>query len=506
MTFTIGVVGAGAMGRGVAQIFAGAGNRVLMCDVREGAAQEAHAFVTGMYERAAQKGRMSADEARAAACALEVAADLKALSDCDLVIEAIIEDLEAKRELFRQLEEIVRGDAILATNTSSLSVTAIAAGCARPDRVAGYHFFNPAPLMKVVEVIPGARTAAEIVDQLCALAEKAGHRPVVATDTPGFIVNHAGRGLTTEALRILHENVAGVEVIDQVLKDAAGFRMGPFELMDLTGLDVSGPVMNQVYAQYYHEPRFRPTPLIAQNLAAGLLGRKTGEGFYRYGGGGERVCSETPLLDDPARFEDASGVIWVSDARPEFGAHVRTALEAAGVEVERGARPSPHAVAVVTPLGMDASRTCVEESLDPAQVVAVDMLNGLGERRTLMATPATAPTVLGRAGAAFAAGGHRVSLINDSTGFITQRVLAMIINIACDMAQQRVASVQDIDAAVRLGLGYPRGPLEWGDQIGSKLVLEILQNIHSLSGDPRYRPSPWLRRRAELELSLLHES
>ena len=211
------------------------------------------------------------------------------LAPCDLVVEAIVEDLSAKQRLFADLEQIVRADAVLATNTSSLSVSAIAAACARPERVAGYHFFNPVPLMKLVEVIPGQHTAEPVVAALQELALRMGHRPVRATNSPGFLVNHAGRGYGTEALRILAEGVATPVEIDRILREAAGFRMGPFELFDLVGIDVAHAVMESIYRQFYDEPRFRPQPLIRRYVDAGLLGRKSGAGFYRYVDGRQEI-------------------------------------------------------------------------------------------------------------------------------------------------------------------------------------------------------------------------
>ncbi|NRG19666.1 3-hydroxyacyl-CoA dehydrogenase [Rhizobiales bacterium] len=497
MSLTIGIVGTGTMGRGIAQIFAASGNRILLHDAREGAAAEARDFVAGMLARLAEKGRMSAEEAKAATNRIEVAGKLEALAPCDLVIEAIVEKLEAKRELFSKLEKILSADAILATNTSSLSVTAIAAGCEKPERVAGYHFFNPVPLMKVVEVIPGARTKPDVADTLTKLAFEARHEAVRASDTPGFLVNHAGRGYVTEALQLLREQVAEPADIDRILRDTAGFRMGPFELLDLTGLDVSGPVMTQVYNQFYQEPRFRPSPLIDQRLSAGLLGRKTGEGFYAYQEGKKAEPEEA------SRENVDPGAVWISNARPERAALVHEALMSAGVTVETGERPSENAVVVVTPIGTDASAAAIAEDLDARRVIAVDTLFPLDRRRTLMRTPATTRKTISRAAAAFSTDGSLVTIIADSTGFVAQRVIATIVNIACDIAQAGIATPADIDKAVTLGLGYPHGPLSWGDELGADVVLEILEGIVALSGDPRYRPSPWLRRRADLRLSLL---
>ena len=243
----LGIVGTGAMGRGIAQIAAAAGCRVLMYDSRAGAAEEARTGLRETFARLVEKGRMSADDAAAASARLIVTGSLAEFALAAVVVEAIVENLDAKRALMTELEAVVGDDCILATNTSSLSVTAIAAACRRPQRVAGFHFFNPVPLMRVVEVIGGVLTDPGAVEGLKALARRMGHFPAPAEDTPGFLVNHAGRGFGTEALRIVGEGVADFPVIDRILREAAGFRMGPFELLDLTGLDVSHPVMESIY-------------------------------------------------------------------------------------------------------------------------------------------------------------------------------------------------------------------------------------------------------------------
>lgn len=491
----IGVVGAGLMGRGIAQIAATGGIEVRVYDTRAGAAAEARDFAVGMIARAAEKGRLDEKTAKAAPDNLIVAEALADLADCRVVVEAIVEQVEPKQQLFRALEEIVADDAILATNTSSLSVTAIAATCERPQRIAGFHFFNPVPLMKVVEVIDGARTDAAVCDALTDLAERMGHRPVRAKDTPGFLVNHAGRGYGTEALRIIAEGAATYADIDRVTREAAGFPMGPFELMDLTGLDVSHTVMESIYHQFYEEPRFRPQPETARRKAAGLFGRKAGEGFYAYDG-------KTMVVPDEAAVPDAlPSSVWISAAEPEAREALVGALQASGIEIREGTAPSD-GLCLVTPFGSDATHAALAEGLDPARVVAVDTLLGFDKRITIMASPATTKAQRDAAHALLAATGKPVTAIADSPGFIAQRILAHVVNVAAEIAQQRIATPEDIDAAVRLGLGYPVGPLTWGDRLGAKRVLTILETMQRITGDPRYRPSLWLRRRALLGLSL----
>lgn len=494
---TLGVAGAGAMGRGIAQIAAQSGLRVLLFDLAPGAAAAAQQTIAATLSGLAAKGKIAQDAADAAAARIEPAAALEAFAPCHVVIEAIVEKLEAKRQLFTALEAIVGEDCILASNTSSLSVTEIAAACRRPGRVAGYHFFNPVPLMKVVEVIDALLTEPWVGEALTALARRMGHTPVRAKDTPGFIVNHAGRGYVTEALRLLGENVAEFHEIDGILREAAGFRMGPFELLDLTGLDVSHPVMESIYHQYYQEPRYRPSALAAQRLAGGVLGRKSGRGFYAYSDGKQQAMPVPPApTARPAR-------VWVSGARPECASAVRDLVRKLGGTLDESQSPQDGALCVVTPLGEDATTCAAREGLDAARTVAIDVLAGLDKRRTLMTTPLTSAAMRDAAHGLFAADGAAVSVIRDSAGFVAQRVLAHIVNIGCDIAQQGIATPEDIDRAVTLGLGYPKGPLALGDALGARTVLAILEALQGFYGDPRYRPSPWLKRRALLDASLL---
>ncbi|MEO8123649.1 MAG: 3-hydroxyacyl-CoA dehydrogenase, partial [Burkholderiales bacterium] len=463
---SIAIVGTGAMGRGIAQIAAQAGITVLMHDALEGAAVKARDALAKTFDTLRQKGRMSDDAVRDAMQRLQPVERIAQLAGAALVIEAIVEDLEVKRALFRELEAIVTPQCVLATNTSSLSVTAIAAGCAQPQRVVGFHFFNPVPLMKVVEVIDGVRGAPEVGDAMIALARRMGHLPVRAKDTPGFIVNHAGRGYGTEALRLLGENVAAPHVIDAVLREQAGFRLGPFELLDLTGLDVSVPVMESIYHQYFEEPRYRPSPLAAQRRVAGLLGRKTGEGYYRYVDG---RAVPVPQAEAPGARPSS---VWVSKARPALAERARELLATLGVTPEAGARPSDSALCIVTLLGDDVSECCVSEGLDATRCIGLDMLFDNDRHRSLVLSPLTTPAARDAAHGLLASDKARVSVLRDSAGAVAQRVVATIVNIGCDIAQQGIAAPEDIDRAVTLGLGYPHGPLAWGDRLGAATVLE----------------------------------
>ena len=489
----IGVVGAGVMGRGIAQLFAQAGHAVLLFDTAEGAARKAVAAVAEVLDRSVAKGRMTE-----AACAetqerLQVAGSLAGLAECGLVIEAVIERLDVKQGLFRELESILADPAaILASNTSSLTISEIAAACTAPQRVAGLHFFNPVPLMRLAEIVPGVRTDAGVVETLRALVAGTGHQAVVAADQPGFLVNHAGRALYTEGLRLLEENVTDPAGADAVLRDAAGFRMGPFELLDLTGLDVSGKVMTSIYDQFLQEPRYRPSALVPPRVAAGLFGRKVGRGWYEYGEGATRPAA-APVP------EAASCPVWIDREAPGAG-WLGELRDAAGMPASND--PGGPGLLLIQPWGEDATRFAAARGLDAARCVAVDPLSSASRRRTAMLTVATTPAMRDAAHALLASDGTAVTVINDSPGFIVQRVLALVVNVACHIAQCRIATVDDIEAGVQLGLNYPKGPLEWGDEIGADRVLAILQNLQAATGDPRYRPSPWLSRRAALGLSL----
>jgi 3-hydroxybutyryl-CoA dehydrogenase len=497
----VGVAGAGAMGRGIAQIAAQAGSTVRLYDTQAEAVAKAVAELGAQWDRLLEKGRM--DAAAVAACKQRVqpAASLADFAGCDLVVEAVVERLDVKKALFAELERVVGPDAVLATNTSSLSVTAIAAGLQRPQRVAGYHFFNPVPLMKVVEVIAGVKTDPAVCEALAAYARQMGHTPVQAQDTPGFIVNHAGRGYNTEALRIVGEGVADFATIDRILRDQVGFKLGPFELMDLTGLDVSQPVMESIYQQYYQEARYRPSVIAAQRLAGGVIGRKSGAGFYRYQDGKAQVPPE-PAVPQVAELPP----VWVS-SRAARRAELYQLLKDLGAKVETGQSPSLQALALVAPLGFDVTTVAVVERLDPARTVGIDLLveDGATKRRVLATNPATRADMRDAAHALFARDGKAVSVIRDSGGFITQRVVASIVNIASDICQQRICTPQDLESAVTLGLGYPMGPLAMGNRWGPANILEVLFNLGTVYGDPRYRPSPWLRRRGAIGLSLLQE-
>lgn len=493
----VGVIGAGAMGRGIAQVAATGGYRVLLTDSRPGAAADARDFIAGMVKRAAEKGTLSATTADAAIQRIVLVDGVADLKPCGLVIEAVVEDPAVKQALFAELEGVVAADCIIASNTSSLSVTTLASKLEHPGRFAGFHFFNPVPLMKLVEVIDGVRTEPWVADALMAAGRRMGREPVRVKDAPGFLVNQVGRGFTIEAAHLVGEGIATFVEVDRIMRDLAGFRMGPFELMELTGLDVTHPATELIYEQFYHEPRYRPSTLMKSRLAAGILGRKTQRGFYDYADGKPVIAPE------PAAPAARPRTVWLSAAEPDGHAALRPLLDKLGAQVESGSTASPDALCLVTPLGEDATSAALAQGLDPRRTVAVDTLFPLDKRRVIMGTPVTEPAVREAAHGLLAGDGVPVTVIRDSPGFVAQRIVAMIANIGASIAQSRTAAPADVDKATKLGLNYPHGPLGFGDALGPRRVLRVLENMHRIYGDPRYRPNVWLARRARMGVSLL---
>ncbi len=488
--YAVGVVGAGAMGQGIAQVSAAGGMRTLLLDSRPGAAEAAREAIAGRFARLAEKGRMTADEAAAASALVEVATSAADLALCDAVVEAIVEDLDAKRAVFAEIEAAVSPACLIASNTSSIPIASLARGMQHRGRIAGLHFFNPVPLMRLVEVIRAAETSPEAVEALAALGKRMGRTPVVVKDSPGFLVNLGGRAFTTEALRIVHEQIATPSQIDAIMREGWGFRMGPFELMDLTGIDVNYPVSQIVHDGYMLDPRIRTSPNHRAMFEAGMLGRKTGQGWYRYEGG---AVVDVPSPDHAPDCAPAKRVAILDAENPALVGFCDTL----GIEV---VADDGTALLLAAPTGPDATMTALDAGADAARLVCVDLASDTTARVTLMTAPGADPACLDAVAAAVIASGRKVTAIKDSPGFVGPRIAAMIANLGCYMAEIGLASPEDIDLAMKLGLNYPAGPLELAERIGARETLDILSSLQDVTGDDRYRPTPWLRRRALLGL------
>ena len=482
-TKTLGVVGAGPMGAGIAQIGLTAGLKVVLFDLSADALAKAGKDIIARIARMVEKGQLAEGYTAEAEARLTLATDLNQFAPCETVVEAIIERLEPKQKLFAQLEEIVSADAILATNTSSLSVAAIAANCKNKARVCGLHFFNPVPLMKLVEVIVAPATSQQVADDATALSKLIGKVPVTVKDGPGFLVNLQGRAYTQEGLAVVQERVADPATVDRIMRDGAGFRMGPFELMDLTGIDVNFPATTYIYQGYQHDPRLKTTTLHEIMFHAGLFGRKTGEGFFKYGDEAKEAAP-APEVGEGGPFAAKIG-----DGSDDFAALTELGLV-------DGDGPT-----LIAPLGEDCSTVCARLGLDPTNTVAIDFTSVGKKHLTLMTAPggsAAAQPV-----AAWLRGhGFIVEVIKDSAGFVLQRILGMIANLGSELAQIGVGSPADIDLGMKLAQNYPAGPLEWADKIGVAKTYRIMQGLQEATGSDRYRPSLWLRRRALLGLSI----
>jgi 3-hydroxybutyryl-CoA dehydrogenase len=475
----VAVVGAGTMGAGIAQVAAVAGHPVIVYDAVEGAAARAVAAVRDRVARLVQKGRLEGP----VDLRLEVAGELGELARAACVIEAVAEDLAVKQALFADLEKVVAPDCVLATNTSSLSPTAIAAGLSHPGRLVGLHFFNPAPVMRLVEVVSGLATDPAVAAAVTRLAQDWGKQVVQASATPGFIVNRVARPFYAEALRLAEERVASPATIDAVLTRAGGFRMGPFALMDLVGQDVNEAVTRSVWTAFGYDPRFAPSLLQRAMVEAGWLGRKTGRGWFRYGDDAE------PSEPDAAPARSAPS--WVT----EHGeSPLRILLGRSGVEIRAGQRRDgtvelPGGVLLVrcdgrpaTALGRPA--VVVDRALDDASATAIAIAASDG-------APADA---VAEATGLLQAAGLAVYVVDDAPGLVVTRTVAMLVNGAVDARHKGVASAADIDTAMRLGTNYPLGPLAWGDRWGPATIVGILDAMQAWYGEDRYRPSALLRR------------
>jgi 3-hydroxybutyryl-CoA dehydrogenase len=492
---TVAVIGAGAMGSGIAQIAAQAGHPVQLFDTRMGAADDARRKIAATLESLAAKGRMAQDAARAAAARID---PVHALADCvaaKLTVEAIVEDLETKRGLFRELEVIVADDAILASNTSSISITALAAGLAHPERVVGMHFFNPARLLPLVEVVSGLATSRDVAETIYATAAAWGKSPVHVASTPGFIVNRCARPFYGEALRLLAERAADPATIDAVMRECGGFRMGPFELMDLIGHDVNLAVTRSVWAAYYYDPRYTPSVLQSELVAAGHLGRKSGRGFFDYAPNADAPSVATePPQPRPARI----GVYRdLGPARPlvDRWSKAGILIECTGADSRAppGALTVDDATLLLTDGRPATSRAAASET---PNLVLFDLAFDYATctRVALARADGCTDTAWSSAVGAMQAAGIAVSRLDDVAGLAVMRTVAMLVNEAADAVTQGIASASDVDLALKKGANYPSGPLAWGDRVGAATVRDVLAHLAVHYGEDRYRIAPMIAR------------
>jgi 3-hydroxybutyryl-CoA dehydrogenase len=490
------VVGAGIMGAGIAQVAAQAGHAVRLYDTREGAAAQAKARLGATLDGLVAKGRLAAGQAQAALARIAPVATLDEAAEVLLVVEAIVENLEAKRGLFRQLEGIVGPDCVLATNTSSISVTAIAGGLKNPARLVGMHFFNPVPLMKLVEVVSGLQTDTAVAQAIFELSGAWGKTPVHAKSTPGFIVNRIARPYYAETWALLLEQAATPAVIDAGLK-AAGFRMGPCELMDLIGHDTNFAVTNSVYEANFYDKRYLPSLLQREMVDGGLLGRKSGRGFYAYPEGAGALPVAVHEAPATAREVTVHGGGAVADFL-EQAATVALASQGWGPARQRDSG--------WTGIDIDGARLVLSDGRTAHQLAAAWGRSDIAVFDRPMTLPAAPGTALAYAvadeafrapaGAWLAALGFAPLAVADTPGLIAARTVAMLINEAADAVLQGVCSEAGADAAMKLGVNHPAGPFEFLARWSVAEVVTLLDALDAHYRGERYRVSPWLRQRA----------
>ena len=490
ITESVAVVGAGAMGSGIVQVAATAGHPVIIFDVSEGAAERARMRILANLDKLVEKRRLDLEQREAIASRIAVADTLEGLAPARLIIEAIIEKLEPKQALFKGLEDLVSSEAIFATNTSSISITAIASALRSPERLAGMHFFNPAPIMKLVEIVTGVATRQDILQTLTDTASAWGKVAVQARSTPGFIVNRVARPFYGEALRPLEEGVTDTASIDALIREAGAFRMGPFELMDLIGNDVNFAVTSSIFQSYFGDPRYRPSLIQQELVAAGWLGRKSGRGFYGYDQSSGVPEPSTLTGQAPPRQVSIEGSL--GPAEP-----LAALFTKAGLSVSR--KPGDGLIRIEgATLALSDGRTATARACDGnlKDLVLFDAaLDFQAAPRIAIAVADQADrSALPAAAGLFQAAGKHVTEIDDTPSMVVLRTLSMLANEAVEAVLQGVASPGDVDRAMTLGVNYPCGPIAWADSFGSSRVMAVLDALQAECGDDRYRPSSLLKR------------
>ncbi len=511
----IGVLGAGTMGAGIAQLACRSGAATLLYDPIPEALQRGVERVRDGLRREAARGRLEEDQAREAAERLTPVEDLAALSPCELVIEAVPESLKLKHDLLRSLSGVVAEGCVLASNTSSLLVTAIATAATNPERVVGMHFFNPAPVMPLLEVVAGVESAEAALAVAEATGEAMGKTVIRASDGPGFLVNRCNRPFGLEALRLAQERIADIETIDRICRMEGGFRMGPFELMDLVGVDIGFQISQSFFEQSFGEPRWRPSTITARYVAAGLYGRKSGRGYYDYSGEGGRYRPDDPE-PQPTPPGSEEGVM-VVNGEGVLAEELRASATDAGYEVRSPSAPSGGVLPALVidcdcvPAGGGAPLAAAGQggarlvlcsrgslgALDPGgSAIGFHALPPFRESRLVELTrsESSSPLAASRAERLFAALGKEVAWVGDAPGMVLGRIVCQVINEASFALGEGVGAARDIDLGMVLGLSHPRGPFAWADAIGLDHVIDVLDGLWEEYREERYRTAPALRR------------
>ena len=491
---TVAVIGAGSMGAGIAQLAAQSGHAVRLHDAQAGAAAAALGRIAADLDGAVKRGKLQPDERTAVLARITAADTLDALDGCGLVVEAIVERLDVKQGLFRALEKVLAPDAVLATNTSSISITAVAQGLQHPQRLIGWHFFNPATRMKLVEVIPGVETDPALVPALHALSKAWGKTSVDAPNTPGFIVNRVARPYYAEGLRLLAEGLAPAATIDKLMVEAGGFALGPFELMDLIGLDVNLSVTESVFQATAYDPRYAPHVIQQELVRSGRFGRKTGRGFYDHGKGAAPRSVPTVPASDPA----AAPHTLHCASQPGLLLPLLERLKAAGVHVAtREGLPDETFALGDAHIALTDGRSAAERGAanDGAPLLLLDLARDYATTTHLgAAANLKGAAHLGALASVLAAANIALTGLADVAGLALMRTVCCLANEAADVMTWTGTTARDIDTAMLLGTAYPIGPLAWADALGAARVATVLANLQAHYGEVRYRRAPALSR------------
>ncbi|WP_181149656.1 3-hydroxyacyl-CoA dehydrogenase [Ensifer aridi] len=494
----VAVLGGGTMGRGIAEVALSAGHPVLLYNHRESTLETAAAAIRSSLARRVEKGRLSEEASQAQLGRLRLSTDLNDLTDASIIIESVTEDIDIKLQLLSKVERVVSKDTIIATNTSSLSVNRLSSRLDHPQRFIGLHFFNPAPLMKLVEIIPGNLTSAQVIAVAEALIAAWDKRSVTCKSTPGFLVNRIARPFYVEAFRLLDEGFEPPQTIDKALREAGGFRMGPLELTDLIGQDVNFQVTHQIWESMGYDPKYTPSLYQRSLVEARLLGRKSGTGVYAYGDTAVGLRSEQKVpsraeLDSPSFSKSITvygepGLLGpLVDSARLRGVSVQTAAAtpslSGSIGIDGGVllRLTDGRIAedVANQLARDV--VLLDLALDFA---SVEFLLLSSNRRVSEGDLTDARNFLQLTGIG------RPTLIDDTPGLVVARIVSCLINEASSLVQQRVSTPEEVEIAARLGVNYPLGLLEWRERLGVSWVESVMRNLSDLLHPTRYRPTP----------------